>query len=148
MYLLDSNLYIRAFTEAGFGQELRDFHRANLPRLVLSAVVASELLVAAASVASERALRRGLLEPFRARRRLHTPLWSTWEIATAIDRRMRRSPAMRTRLRHRSFFHDILIAASARELGATVVTLETADFGLITRFVDVTCVGPWPVPGE
>lgn len=53
---------------------------------------------------------------------------------------------MRTRLRQRSFFHDIPIAVSARELGATVVTLDTADFGLITCFVDVTCVGPWPVP--
>ncbi len=39
---------------------------------------------------------------------------------------------------------DILIAASARELGATIVTFNTADFALIGRHMDITFVEPWP----
>lgn len=47
LYLLDSNVYIRAFRDPAFGTELQDFHRRTLPRLILSAVVASELLLGA-----------------------------------------------------------------------------------------------------
>jgi len=144
VYLLDSNVYIRAFTDLAFGHEFTAFHRTQLPRLVLSAVVASELLVGAATPDRERHLRRGLIEPFRARRRFHTPSWTTWERATAVDRRLRRRAALRTLLQQRSFFHDLLIAASARELGATVVTLNTVHFALIARHLDVHYVGPWP----
>ena len=86
MFLLDSNIYIRCFREVGFGRELQEFHRAELPRLVVSAVVASELLVGVQRPDRERALRRTLIDPFRARRRFITPTWSTWELATAIDR--------------------------------------------------------------
>lgn len=144
MYLLDSNVYIQAFVDSAFGRDFQNFHRAELPRLVLSAVVASELLVGALTPDRERALHRGLLDPFRTRRRLYTPSWSTWELATSIDRRLRRRVALRTRLQQRSFFHDILIAASAREIGATIVTLNTVDFRLIAQHVDITFVAPWP----
>jgi predicted nucleic acid-binding protein len=82
VFLLDSNVYIRAFREPAFGRELQAFHRAYVPKLVLSAVVASGLL----------------------------------------------RPALRSHLQQRSFSHDILIAASAREMGATIVTLNSADF--------------------
>lgn len=144
MYLLDSNVYIRGFRERTFGRELQEFHQRELPRLVVSAVVASEVLVGAQSARRERAVRRTLVEPFRARRRFVVPGWSTWALATAIDRRLRARPAIRARLAERSFFQDILIAASARELGATIVTLNTADFGLIGRHVDITFLSPWP----
>ena len=144
MYLLDSNVYIRGFREMTFGRELQEFHRRELRRLVVSAVVASEVLVGAQSPRRERAVRGTLVEPFRARRRFLVPGWSTWALATAIDRQLRARLTLRGRLGERSFFHDILIAASARELGATIITLNTADFGLIGRHVDITFVEPWP----
>ena len=147
MYLLDSNIYIRAFREAAFGRELQAFHRAELPRLVVSAVVASELLIGAQRADRERALRRTLIEPFQVRRRFVTPSWSTWEIATAVDRRLRSRVGTRSRLAQRSFFHDILIAATARELGATIITMNLDDFALIARHVDISYAGPWPVSG-
>jgi predicted nucleic acid-binding protein len=59
LYLLDSNVYIRAFRDAAFGAELQDSHR-------------------------------------------------------------------RARLEQRSFLHDMLIAATARELSATLVTDNVA----------------------
>lgn len=143
-YLIDSNLYIRAFRELAFGQALQRFHRLNLPRLVVSAVVASELLVGAQRPDRERALRRTLIEPFRTRRRLIAPTWSTWDLAAKIDRGLRARPANRTKLDQRSFMQDILIAASAREIGATIITDNTADFMLIGRHVDIAYVPPWP----
>jgi predicted nucleic acid-binding protein len=144
LYLIDSNVYIRAFREAGFGADLQAFHRLNLARLVVSAVVASELLVGAQKPDRERAIRRTLVEPFRSRGRLLTPTWSTWELASRIDRGIRRQPASRTRLNQRSFMQDILIAATAREVGATIISENTADFALIGRHVDIAFVPPWP----
>jgi predicted nucleic acid-binding protein len=88
VFLLDSNIYIAAFNEPGFGASFRHFHRAQLPRIVLSAVVVHELLVGARTLDRQRDLERGLLEPFRARRRLHVPGLATWELAAEIDRRL------------------------------------------------------------
>jgi hypothetical protein len=43
-------------------------------------------------------------------------------LAAKIDRAIRRQAANRTRLDQRSFMQEILFAASAREVGATVIT--------------------------
>ena len=144
LYLIDSNVYIRAFRESAFGADLQAFHRMNLARLVVSAVVASELLIGAQKPDRERAIRRTLVEPFRSRGRFLTPTWSTWELASKIDRGIRRQAANRTRLDRRSFMQDILIAATAREVGATIISENTADFALIGRHVDIAFVPPWP----
>lgn len=144
MFLLDSNVYIRAFRDAGFGVQLERFHRAHLPRLVVSAVVVSELLVGAQTPGGVRALERTLVEPFRTRRRFLTPGWRTWATAVAIDRGIRQQRTHRSALGQRSFFHDILIASTAREMGATIVTCNTADFALIAQHVDIEVVEPWP----
>jgi predicted nucleic acid-binding protein len=142
--LLDSSIYIRAFREPAFGEEFRTFHRSALSRLVLSAVVASEVLIGAMTPEREHAFRRGILEPFQTRRRLHVPTWSTWDRATAVDRRMRRRATFHSRLDRRSFFQDILIAASARDLGATIITLNIRDFEAIAEFIDIAIAEPWP----
>src|SRR5438445_11541503 len=122
MFLLDSNVYIRGFRDAAFSRQVENFHAAELPQLALSAVVLAELLVGAQTPQALRSLRRTLLEPFRARRRLLAPAWPTWERAAQIDRGLRRDIANGTKLVQRSFFHDILVAASAREVGATIIT--------------------------
>ena len=145
LYLLDSNVYIRAFRDQVFGAELQDFHRRALPRLVLSAVVATELLIGAQRADRERAVRRALVEPFRARRRLITPSWSTWQLVARVDRTLRTQAANRSRLTQRSFLHDMLIAATARELSATVITDNVADFGLISRQLEFAFVRPFPI---
>jgi predicted nucleic acid-binding protein len=143
-YLLDSNVYIRAFRDASFGAILQEFHRRTLPRLVLSAVVATELLVGVQRADRERALRRALIEPFRARRRLIVPSWQTWELVARVDQSLRKRSANRPRLEQRSFLHDMLIAATARELGATVITDNVDDFTLIARHLDFAFVQPFP----
>lgn len=144
IYLVDSSVYIHAFRDAAFGEALRDFHRQHLPRLVLSAVVVQELLVGAATMRKAQSLQRGMVEPFEARRRVHVPARHTWALAASVDRRLRKRPALAAKLRTRSFANDMLIAASARELGAMIVTDNMDDFGLISSVLDVRCVQPWP----
>ena len=89
MFLLDSNVYIAGFNDPEFGEAFRAFHQKNLPRLVLSAVVAHELLVGARDRRRIDALERGLIEPFRTRRRIHVPTQATWNLAADIDRGLR-----------------------------------------------------------
>lgn len=144
MFLLDSNIYIAAFTEPGFGAAFRLFHQSQLPQIVLSAVVAHELLVGARTPSRQRDLARGLLEPFRSRRRLHTPGFPTWELAADIDRRLRAVGGYEASLAQRSFGNDILIAATARELGATIITRNVGDFGLISQVLSLKYEAPWP----
>ena len=144
IYLVDSSLYIRAFRDAAFGQSLRAFHAAHLSRVVLSAVVIHELLVGATTGRKERALRRGLVEPFHVRRRIHVPARRTWMLAAEVDHRLRRLARLASKLRTRSFFNDMLIAASAREIGAIVVTDNREDFGVIASTLDVRYIDPWP----
>lgn len=144
MLLLDSNVYIRGFNDSTFGGEFREFHQANLPRIILSAVVLTELLVGANSPSSEKALRRGIIDPFQARNRILVPSRQTWETVARIDRGIRDLGGFESSLAQRGFFNDILIAASAREVGAMVVTANLFDFALIQRVVDVKFEAPWP----
>jgi predicted nucleic acid-binding protein len=144
VYLLDSNIYIRAFTRGGEDPAFRAFHQAALPRLILSAVVVHELLVGAQTPAHRRQVERGLIEPFRSRRRVHAPTLGTWALAAQFDRDLRGLGMFSGSLAQRSFANDLLLAATARELGATIVTHNLADFELIGRVTQLKAVGPWP----
>jgi predicted nucleic acid-binding protein len=144
MFILDSNIYIDGFNNRDFAVEFRDFHQTHLPRIILSAVVISELLVGANSPQRVWVLRRSLIEPFKSRRRIFVPTLQTWESVSAVDRRLRALGSFDSSLAQRGFFNDILIAASAREIGATVITKNLADFTLIARALDVRFMPPWP----
>ncbi len=144
MFLLDTNVYIDSFNDAAFAEGFRAFHEAELPRIVLSAVVLFELLVGAQTPKKAEALRRGLVEPFAARRRLHAPTRPTWERAAEVDRRLRSRGGLEASLAQRRFANDILIAASAREIGATIVTRNRNDFALLAPILRVRVVAPWP----
>ena len=73
----------------------------------------------------------------QAHEHLHRP-------AVAIDRVIRQQRPPRSALGHRAFFHDILIAATARKTGATIMTCSTADFALLAQHVAIDVVEPWP----
>ena len=143
MFLLDSNLYIRAFTRDPDPSAFLAFHREALPQLVLSAVVIHELLVGAQSSSHRRKV-EGLVETFRARRRIHTPTVSTWELAAEFDRELRTLGSYAGSLSQRSFANDLLLAATARELGATIITSNLSDFELIGQVAPIKVVPPWP----
>jgi predicted nucleic acid-binding protein len=143
VWIIDSNVYIRAFNDARFGAELTRFHAAHLPRIVLSAVVVFELLAGCRTVPAERRLRRGLVEPYRKRGRLHVPTQETWEAAADLDRRLRGRRGSAS-LDERALSNDLLVAASARQLGATIVSENEAEFARIGRLIDVEHALPWP----
>ena len=144
IHLVDSNVYVHAFRDPAFGECLRRFHRQHLATLVLSVVVAHELAVGAATSSKERTWLRNFVEPFRVRQRLHVPARQTWELAAQVDRRLRRRAAFTSRLRSRSFGNDLLIAASARELGAVILTENVKDFAAISAVIDIGYIEPWP----
>jgi predicted nucleic acid-binding protein len=151
IHLIDSNVYIHGFRDSIFGETLRQFHQKHLPHLILSAVVVHELLVGAANATRARSLRRALVEPFRIRQRLHVPARQTWEMAANIDHRLRKRINLESKLQNRSFANDILIAASARELGAIILTENSADFSIIASVLDIRFVQPqdaFEMPGN
>jgi predicted nucleic acid-binding protein len=144
MFLLDSNVYIAAFVDRAFGAAFERFHRARLGQILLSAVVIHELEVGARSPRRLRDLRRGLIEPFRTRRRIRVPGLSTWELASETDRRLRRLGGYEASLQQRSFANDLLLAATARELGAVLVTRNLDDFEIIAQVLPFHFTAPWP----
>jgi predicted nucleic acid-binding protein len=144
MFLLDSNIYIDSFNDPIFGAEFRRFHQANLPHLVLSVVVAHEILVGANDAGRLRAFEQTLLGPFRTRRRIHVPSLRTWELAAEIDRGLRRLGVLAGSLSQRGFANDMLIAATARDLGATIITRNLSDFRLIAQVLPIQFEPPWP----
>ena len=72
------------------------------------------------------------------------PARQTWDLVTKIDRRLRKNRNLESKLRTRSFFNDMLIAATAREIGATIVTENREDFRILSDAVDIRYNEPWP----
>jgi predicted nucleic acid-binding protein len=58
-------------------------------------------------------------------------------MAASVDLRLRRQANLASKLQTRSFANDILIAASARELGAIILTENSDDFSLIGSVLDI-----------
>jgi len=75
------------------------------------------------------------------------PTQATWNLATDIDRRLRALGSYEGSLSQRNFANDILIAATARELGAVLVTRNLRDFELIRRVVPIRFQLPMPELG-
>jgi predicted nucleic acid-binding protein len=143
VFLLDSSIYIGAFTRDADQSAFRAFHKEALPQLVLSAVVVHELWIGARSPSRRRQV-EALVEAFRTRRRLHVPSLATWRLAAQFDQEIRDLGRYAGSLAQRSFANDLLLAATARELGATIVTRNLADFEFIGRGAPIKAVGPWP----
>lgn len=145
-YVVDTNLYIRAFREEEFGERFRAWHAETILRLALSAVVLHELLVGARDKRSRHLLERMYAAEFRRRGRLIVPSESVWQRAAAVDRRLRTKSGMREMLAKRSFANDLLIALTCREIGAVIITANTTDFELIQQVTGVRHLPDLPVP--
>ena len=130
-YLLDTNVYLRATRSARHREEFKRSFFPLLPVTMLSAVVIYELSVDAATRATRVALAE-FVEPMVQAGRLVTPTYETWERAAAVVSRIHaREPDRRSKLP--ALLNDVLIALSARQIGAAVVTFNREDFELIRR---------------
>lgn len=96
----------------------------------LSAVVLMEIRVGATTRSARRAVSQ-LVRPYEVGSRLVAPSARLFDEAAAVLQRLR----MRGReVRRASMVNDVLIALTARAMGATVVTANALDFQAIREF--------------
>jgi predicted nucleic acid-binding protein len=143
MLLVDTNYYVRAIRDAAFGERFRAWHAVSLAELVLSAVVLHELLVGATDTHARRRLEVAYAEPFRRRSRVLVPSLAVWERAADTDATLRKDGRYAALLDQRGFANDLLIALSARAIGATVLTENVTHFGILNEVTGVR-YGPAP----
>lgn len=133
-YALDSHLFIDALRDPGREAWLTAFHERYAHAEYLSAIVALELRAGAASARDAASLEQHLFTPFERRGRVFAPSYATWKIAGAAV------AALRGNQLTRSFYNDILLAASCREHGITLVTRNAGDFERISRALSFSFV--------
>jgi predicted nucleic acid-binding protein len=143
-YVLDTNIYVTAARNASFGTELIQFVGSFLPQLYLHAVVVQELMRGAITTSARKRLEREVVQPFEKRGRVLTPGYGAWKrsgeiIADLVDGRVISAGGVAA-----SFMNDVLLAASCREHGVSVITLNETDFQRIGSVERVEFVGPWP----
>lgn len=130
--LFDTNVYVAALREGIRGSAFARI-RESAPRTFLASVVSAELRAGAVDQTG-RSVVLELTDRFDRLGRVVTPEARSWSLAGDIlgDIR-RREPGMRDRIAR--LWNDALIALSARQIGASVVTGNVGDFELLRRFV-------------
>lgn len=145
-YVLDTNLFLQAFRDAGANAELQRFHQVFAPFEFLSAVVAQELRAGARSAPARRLLERHVLDPFVRRARVVTPSGRAWHESGDLLAELAVGEGLDVSRVSKAFGNDILLALSCREAGVVLVTDNHRDFERIQRRVRFGFVGPWPLP--
>jgi predicted nucleic acid-binding protein len=139
--VFDTNVYIAALRE-GLGGAAFDRLQEAGPRTFLASVVSSELRV---GVRDEDGLAMviALDKRFERLGRIVVPTAGSWkDVGDVLAKIAHREPSLRTKVR--GLWNDALIAMSARQIGATVVTQNVRDFGLLRRYMRFEME---PVPG-
>jgi predicted nucleic acid-binding protein len=130
-YLIDSNVYFAALRGGEAGQRFFDAVRGVMPHVWLSSVVLYELLAGARGDLGRAVIHR-ITRPLVRAGRLIAASETDWAEAGVAQSRIWDSMPS---LRDKRLQNDILIACSARRIGAVVVTENTRDFTLIARHV-------------
>jgi predicted nucleic acid-binding protein len=130
--LFDTNVYVAALREGVRGAAFARI-RESAPRTFLASVVSAELRAGAVDQTG-RSVVLELTDRFDRLGRIVTPEAKSWSLAGDVlgDIR-RREPGMRDKIAR--LWNDALIALSARQIGASVVTGNVGDFELLRRFV-------------
>ena len=130
--VFDTNVYVAALREGLSGVSLGRLEE-TAPRTFLASVVSAELRAGALNEAGRRAVIE-LARRFERVGRVVAPTAASWAAAGDLLARIaRREPGLRTKLR--GLWNDALIALSARQIGATLVTENLDDFELLRRYV-------------
>ena len=130
--LLDTNVYLDALKSVAGATR---FERQFLPlvfQTYLSSIVAEELYAGALDERAVRLIERqvGALERVG---RVITPLFEDWKKAGKLVAAItRREPGRKPKVQQ--MLNDILLALSARRMGADLYTLNRDDFKLIYRY--------------
>ncbi len=129
--IFDTNVYIEAI-QVGPEADAYQLLLSALPRTYVSAVVVEELYSGTSDTVGER-----LVEAFVSQTektgRIVTPTYRDWkETGRILTRIGRQEPAQRTRVPR--LVNDVLLAMSAKQIGATLFTFNEKDFRLIARY--------------
>ncbi len=130
-YVVDTNVLIDVLRSAAGREAYEAYLRYGLAATYVSAVVGLELLAGARSGAQALALESEMLGPFLRRGRVFEPSAAAF---LAVGRLLSGWTARGKPLPSRSFVNDLLIGASCRERGMTVLTRDT-DFQRVRRLV-------------
>ncbi|CAN5598218.1 hypothetical protein BH24GEM3_BH24GEM3_03000 [soil metagenome] len=143
-FALDTNLYIRAYRSGEGRQQLDDFLDEHTPRMFIHAVVLQELMLGARNHDHAREIHRTIGEPLERVGRVVTPSQKAWRRSAEIVGTMVERGAISRGGYTPSFLNDVLIAASCREVGVTLITANTGDFERICEVEPFGFTGPWP----
>ncbi|MBI3328804.1 MAG: type II toxin-antitoxin system VapC family toxin [Nitrospinae bacterium] len=127
----DTNVYIEAI-QVGPTADSYQLLLSTLPRTYLSAVVVQELYTGTLDAFGARLVGTFVHQVEKTGRTV-VPTSRDWkEVGKLLARISRQEPAPRTRLPR--LVNDVLLAMSARQIGATLFTFNEADFRLIARY--------------
>ena len=143
-FLLDTNVYIRAWRSSEAAEQLDRFSRRYVAATHLSSVVFHELLLGANNPAMARDLVSRLAGPFTRTKRLVVPSHGAWRRAAEIVAQMAWDDGLNRSTLPRGFVNDVLIAASCRENGLTLITENMRDFQRIRQRMPFEYVTSWP----
>jgi predicted nucleic acid-binding protein len=128
--IFDTSIYIENFRTDRFTNRILD--SPYVPRC--SSIALHELMRGARTPREAR-----FVDELRRRSRVVTPTEGQWIDGGRVLAAMRsREGYEATRLRAVAF--DVLIALSAKGIGATLLTSDAGDFAVIGRYVDVPIV--------
>ena len=137
MLVIDTNVYLDAIADRALADRVAQFIESTGDEVGLSSVVLGELLIGAQPRDCARLMRYvagGIEESARL-----TPTHADWITAGTALQQLGGDAATKGR----SFWNDLLIAASCGRLGVTLLTRNTDDFRRIQRVVSVS-VQPRP----
>lgn len=143
-YALDSNVFIDAFREQTWNEQLQVFHAAFAPFEFLSAVVAQELRAGARATAAANALQRNVFDVFERRGRVFSPSYAAWKRAGQAIAELGARDGLDLRNLGKGFTNDALLAASCEESGVTLITRNVDDFQRLSGVIPFRFVKPWP----
>lgn len=143
-FVLDTNCFVDASRTDAEAAAFMEFCAWAAPGLYLSTVVAAELRAGVGSADDRRTLERQILSPYKRRGRLLNPSPAAWEQLGTTLAALVAEEGLVLRGVRRSFIFDILIARSCRDIGATLISRNSADLSRIARVFPFEFVPPYP----
>ena len=132
-YIADTNIYVAAANDGDFRVWFATFMLMHGP-LLISSVVIAEILIGIPDTRNHDATARALTagaDPL-------APTPAAWRLAAHAIARLGGDQVTKSR----SFWNDALLAAQCSEMGATLLTSNTADFRRLGRYIAIDIVAP------
>ena len=143
-YVLDTQLFLKAFRDPAVNEQLQQFHRAFSPFEHFSVIVAQELRAGVRRPEDRKALERNVFKVFQRANRIITPSAAAWHRSGDVLAEMARQEGLEVVRVPKAFSNDVLLALSCREAGCVLVTDNERDFQRIRRVVQFDFMKPWP----